>query len=63
VGHQDGHRNPSPPDLPLKGRLEAVTTFVTVCRVAKAYCEDVTRGIPVMTHLVSYEGDIIAASE
>ncbi len=34
-----------------------------VCFAAKRYAEGITAGIPVMTHLVSYEGDIIADSE
>lgn len=34
-----------------------------VCNAARAYCERETGGTPVAVHLVSYEGDIIAASE
>jgi cobalt-precorrin-5B (C1)-methyltransferase len=34
-----------------------------VCLAAKRYAEGITAGIPVMTHLVSYEGDVIADSE
>ncbi len=34
-----------------------------VCLAAKRYAEGITAGMPVMTHLVSYEGDIIADSE
>lgn len=34
-----------------------------VCLAAKEYAEGITAGIPVMTHLVSYEGDIIVDSE
>jgi cobalt-precorrin-5B (C1)-methyltransferase len=31
-----------------------------VCRAAKAYAESLTNGVPVLAHLVSYEGEIIA---
>jgi cobalt-precorrin-5B (C1)-methyltransferase len=34
-----------------------------VCVAAKRYAEGITAGIPVITHLVSYEGDIITDSE
>jgi len=34
-----------------------------VCVKAKEYAEDITEGIPVIAHLVSYEGEIIADSE
>jgi cobalt-precorrin-5B (C1)-methyltransferase len=34
-----------------------------VCSVAKGYAESIASGMPVTTHLVSYEGDIIASSE
>lgn len=34
-----------------------------VCVKAKEYAEDITAGIPVIAHLVSYEGEIIADSE
>ena len=34
-----------------------------VCLAAKRYAEGITAGIPVTTHLVSYEGDIITDSE
>jgi cobalt-precorrin-5B (C1)-methyltransferase len=34
-----------------------------VCDAAKEYAEGITAGIPVITHLVSYEGDIIVDSE
>ncbi len=34
-----------------------------VCVAAKGYAEGITAGIPVITHLVSYEGDIIVDSE
>jgi cobalt-precorrin-5B (C1)-methyltransferase len=34
-----------------------------VCNAAKNYAEENTGGIPVTTHLVSYDGDIIADSE
>lgn len=37
--------------------------FSEVCSVAGRYCESITAGLPVTTHLVSYEGDIIASSE
>jgi cobalt-precorrin-5B (C1)-methyltransferase len=35
----------------------------TVCTAAKRYAEGITLGIPVIAHLVSYEGDILAESE
>ena len=35
----------------------------TVCTAAKRYAEGITSGIPVIAHLVSYEGDILAESE
>jgi cobalt-precorrin-5B (C1)-methyltransferase len=35
----------------------------TVCKAAKRYAEGITSGIPVIAHLVSYEGDILAESE
>jgi len=34
-----------------------------VCEATKRYAEGLTSGIPVFVHLVSYEGDILAASE
>ncbi len=34
-----------------------------VCTAAKRYAEGITSGIPVIAHLVSYEGDILAESE
>lgn len=34
-----------------------------VCSEAKAYAESFTDGVPVLTHLVSYEGEIIAEYE
>ena len=37
--------------------------FQTVCDAARTYCEQVTEGIPVTVHLVSYEGDIVAESK
>ena len=37
--------------------------FTTVCQAAKRYCEEITEGLPVSTHLVSYEGIIVAESE
>ncbi len=35
----------------------------TVCIAAKRYAEGIASGVPVTVHLVSYEGDILAASE
>ncbi|HWR73979.1 MAG TPA: cobalt-precorrin-5B (C(1))-methyltransferase CbiD, partial [Nitrospirota bacterium] len=61
VGPQEGRQNPSPPDLPLKGRLD-VAAFIAICGAAKAYCERLTEGTPVSVHLVSYEGEIVAES-
>ena len=34
-----------------------------VCDAARTFCEQVTEGIPVTVHLVSYEGDIVAESK
>jgi cobalt-precorrin-5B (C1)-methyltransferase len=34
-----------------------------VCMAAKEYAEGIAQGIPVMTHLVSYDGDIIVDNE
>ncbi len=39
------------------------TALAAVCAAAKQYAERITSGIPVIVHLVSYEGKIIAASE
>ena len=39
------------------------SAFEPVCEATKRYAEGLTSGIPVVVHLVSYEGDIIAASE
>jgi cobalt-precorrin-5B (C1)-methyltransferase len=39
------------------------SAFETVCTAAKRYAEGITSGIPVIAHLVSYEGDILAESE
>jgi cobalt-precorrin-5B (C1)-methyltransferase len=38
----------------------STTIFASVCSAAATYAESVTCGIPVTTHLVSYEGEIIA---
>ena len=37
--------------------------FSKVCKEAKRYSEAIASGTPVIAHLVSYEGDIIASSE
>ncbi|RJQ51054.1 MAG: cobalamin biosynthesis protein CbiD [Nitrospiraceae bacterium] len=37
--------------------------FTGVCNAARKYAEVITEGLPVSTHLVSYEGEIIASSE
>jgi len=37
--------------------------FTAVCRAAKGYAESITQGIPVVTHLVSYEGGIVGHDE
>jgi cobalt-precorrin-5B (C1)-methyltransferase len=64
AGHTDGFQNPSPPDLPVKGRLDDSRAALTaVCTAARRYAEQVTGGIPVSVHLVSYEGDIVAESK
>jgi cobalt-precorrin-5B (C1)-methyltransferase len=39
------------------------SALVRVCTAAKRYAEGIASGIPVTVHLVSYEGDILAASE
>ncbi|HEX9112982.1 MAG TPA: cobalt-precorrin-5B (C(1))-methyltransferase, partial [Nitrospirota bacterium] len=39
------------------------SAFEKVCTAAKRYAEGITSGIPVIAHLVSYEGDILAESE
>ncbi len=39
------------------------SAMTTVCTAAKRYAEGIASGIPVKVHLVSYEGEIIAASE
>ncbi|NTU42436.1 MAG: cobalt-precorrin-5B (C(1))-methyltransferase [Nitrospirales bacterium] len=36
--------------------------FSDVCKAAKKYAEQITGGIPVITHLVSYKGEIMANS-
>jgi len=64
VGHQQITSNPSPPNLPLKGRsMEAHSALSLVCSAARSYCMKETGGVPVSIHLVSYEGDIVAESE
>ena len=37
--------------------------FSKVCSAAKKYVEGITSGVPVIAHLVSYEGEIIVSSE
>ena len=39
------------------------SAFETVCTAAKRYAEGITLGMPVIAHLVSYEGDILAESK
>jgi cobalt-precorrin-5B (C1)-methyltransferase len=39
------------------------SAMTMVCTAAKRYAEGITSGIPVIAHLVSYEGDILAESE
>jgi len=39
-----------------------LTLFKDVCNSARQYAECITEGIPVITHLVSYDGEIIATS-
>jgi cobalt-precorrin-5B (C1)-methyltransferase len=39
------------------------SAFEKVCAAANRYARGITSGIPVIVHLVSYEGDIIAESE
>ncbi len=41
----------------------AFTTYMrTVCAAARRYAETFTEGIPVISHVVSYEGEILASS-
>ncbi len=47
----------------LSGHGAEAPAFRKVCSAAKRYAEGITRGIPVKSHLVSYNGEIIAASE
>ena len=64
VGHPRITNNPSPPNLPLKGRLaDPQSAMTAVCSAARRYCMQETGGIPVSIHLVSYEGEIVAESE
>jgi cobalt-precorrin-5B (C1)-methyltransferase len=42
---------------------DSKSALTKVCKAAKRYAEGVTSGVPVVVHLVSYEGDIFAASE
>ena len=44
-------------------KIQDSKLFTGICRRARHYAEEITDGIPVETHLVSYEKDIIAASE
>jgi cobalt-precorrin-5B (C1)-methyltransferase len=37
--------------------------FVALCLAARNYCEKITMGVSVITHLVSYEGEIVASAE
>ncbi len=39
------------------------SAMAAVCTAAKRYAEGLTSGMPVIAHLVSYEGDILAESE
>ena len=39
------------------------SAMTMLCTAAKRYAEGITSGIPVIAHLVSYEGDILAESE
>ncbi len=64
VGHPQIIPDPSPPNLPLKGRLAGQNSALSaVCLAARSYCEREAEGTPVSVHLVSYEGEIIAESE
>jgi cobalt-precorrin-5B (C1)-methyltransferase len=42
---------------------DSKSALTKVCEAAKRYAEGITSGVPVVVHLVSYEGDILAASE
>ncbi len=39
------------------------SAMAMVCGAAKSYAEGITLGIPVIAHLISYEGDILAKSD
>jgi cobalt-precorrin-5B (C1)-methyltransferase len=39
------------------------SVFISVCNAAKNYAESITGGVPVMSFLVSYRGEILAKSE
>jgi len=39
------------------------SAMTAVCTAAKRYAEGITSGVPVIAHLVSYEGNILAQSE
>ncbi len=39
------------------------SAMAMVCAAAKSYAEGITSGIPVIAHLISYEGDILAESD
>jgi len=48
----------------IKSELRAThSALSTVCIAAKRYAEKIVSGVPVIVHLVSYEGDILADSE
>ncbi len=43
--------------------MQSVELFAKICVAAKEYAEGIAAGIPVIAHLISYEGKIIAESE
>lgn len=49
-------------DLILSTFKDPNSAFLKVCNAAKQYAEEITGGIPVIAHLVSYDGDIIVNS-
>jgi cobalt-precorrin-5B (C1)-methyltransferase len=44
-------------------RTDPRPALTALCRAARAWCEAVAGGVQVTTHLVSYEGEIVADSE
>jgi cobalt-precorrin-5B (C1)-methyltransferase len=47
----------------LNVRARHAVPLQTVCRSAQKYAERITGGVPVVSYLVSYSGEIVTASE